>query len=360
MSLNRRNLLKTAGVVALGTAFGGTSSLIGAQPSAVKPTGLDPMLHVHPELRAALAQRPQMPATFSYSEAALPKLRAGAALRIPSPLPDVPVKEYRVPGPKGAPDVAIYVINSDPRGKRPLIQHMHGGGFFLGSAQSRIPNLQKMAQELDCVVASVEYRLAPETRWYGSLEDNYAALKWLHDNAEKLGVDRSRIAIMGESAGGGHAALLAIAARDRGEVPLVLQVLIYPMLDDRTGSTRQAPDHVGAVVWRPQDNGFGWRCFLGQEPGSANVPSAAVPARVTNVAGLPATFIGVGGIDLFVNEDIEYARRLTDSGVATELHLVPGAYHGFDNSVPDASISRQFTAAKLNAFRRAFGSPAVI
>jgi acetyl esterase/lipase len=202
------------------------------------------------------------------------------------------------------------------------------------------------------VVVSVDYRLAPETRFPGSLEDNYAALRWLHANTRELGVDRNRIALLGESAGGGHVATLAIAARDRGEVPVAMQVMIYPMLDDRTGSSRTVPPHLGAYVWDAAANRFGWSSLLGVPAGSPSVPAGAVPARVENLRGLPPAFIGVGSIDLFVEEDIEYARRLIEAGVPTELYVAPGGYHGFDIIVPDARISKRFKAAWSDALSR--------
>jgi acetyl esterase/lipase len=212
-----------------------------------------------------------------------------------------------------------------------------------------------MARALDCTIVSIDFRNAPETRHDGSLEDNYAGLQWTHRHADELGIDRSRIAVMGESGGGGHAALLAMAARDRGEMQLLFQALIYPMIDDRTGSSRATPPHLGAFNWNADANRFGWRCFLGQEPGTDLVPSAAVPAR-QSVAGLPSTFIGVGALDLFADENVNFTRRLLDAGVPTELLVVPGAFHGFDLVASDADVSKRFNAAKLDALRRAFAS----
>jgi acetyl esterase/lipase len=263
--------------------------------------------------------------------------------------------ERTIPGPKGAPDVRVYVINATTNGgaPRPAILHTHGGGFVLGNAKSALYTLQHLTQALDCVAVSVDYRLAPETRFPGSLEDNYAGLKWLHDNADELGVDRARIALMGESAGGGHAAMLAIAARDRGEVPLIYQALIYPMLDDRTGSTRKMPPYQGMAIWNEESNRFGWTSLLGLPAGSDKVPSGSVPARVQNMRGLPPAFIGVGSIDLFVDEDVDYARRLIDAGISTELNVVPGAFHGFDQFI-NTNVAKQFNAALTNALARAF------
>jgi acetyl esterase/lipase len=159
---------------------------------------------------------------------------------------------------------------------------------------------------------------------------------------------------MGESAGGGHAATLAIAARDRKEVPLLYQALIYPMLDDRTGTTRQVPPHVGRLVWTPDANRGGWTALLGVPAGAPQAPEGAVPARVANVAGLPPAFIGVGDIDLFVEEDIAYAQRLVNAGVPVELHVIPGAFHAFDVFEPNAPVTVRFRAALITALKGAF------
>src|SRR6202034_1710792 len=233
---------------------------------------------------------------------------------LPAPAPQ-PV-DRRIPGPRGAPELRLIIVDPRPGEKgRPALLHTHGGGYVARSPALAVHFLQTVAQTCDCVVVSVEYRLAPETRFPGSLEDNYLALRWLYTNAEALGVDRKRIAVGGESAGGGHAAALAIAARDRKEIPIVFQLLIYPMLDDRTGSSHPAPPHIGEFVWTAQSNVFGWTSLLGVPAGSDKVSSGAVPARVQDLSGLPPAFIVVGAIDLFVDEDIEYARRLIAAGV---------------------------------------------
>ena len=313
----------------------------------------DALWFVDPELRPAARQVQQLFGSIAaLSEESLPAMRQGSAMSRP-PLPEVPWSERTIAGAQGGPEIKIYVINAKPGTARAGILHTHGGGYVLGSAKGEIGRLQEIAKALDCAIVTVEYRLAPETRYAGSIEDNYAGLRWLHDHVEELGVDRARLAVFGESAGGGHAALLAIAARDRGEVPLAFQCLVYPMLDDRTGTTREVPEPVGTLLWTAPSNRFGWRSFLGEEPGGPNVPASAVPARVANLGGLPSTFIGVGSIDLFVEEDMDYARRLIGAGVATELLVVPGAFHGFDLIAEDTSVAQRFTAAKLDALRRA-------
>ncbi len=284
--------------------------------------------------------------------------KRGGGPPIPPRHADIPVAETMIPGPPGAPQVKLFVINAKPGTSRPGIVHTHGGGYILGTAATDVRRLQDMARELDAVIVSVEYRLAPETTFEGSIEDNYAGLRWMYQSAADLGLDRSRIAVTGESAGGGHAALLAITARDRGEIPIAFQALVYPMLDDRTGGAVKLPDHLATVGWSASENQYGWKAFLGQQPGTDAVPTRAVPARTPSLAGLPPAFIQVGGVDLFVSEDIDYARRLNEAGVPTELQVIPGAYHGFDQLSADSPQAKQFTRAKIEALRRAFARPA--
>jgi len=315
---------------------------------------VDSFQMVAPDLRGPIKIMPKLNIAEDVTPQQLAVIRK---IQLPRPrLADPTVTEKMLPGRNGAPDVKVFVIHAKPGEHRPAILHTHGGGYIIGSAANDVPDLQYMARVLDCVIVTVEYRLAPETPFPGSLEDNYTALKWLHGESESLGVDRSRIAVAGESAGGGHAAILAIAARDRGEVPVLFQSLVYPMLDDRTGSSRPVPSFIGTYIWTAEYNRAGWKAFLGQTPGQETAPLGAVPSRLVDLKGLPPAWIGTGAIDLFVDEDIEYARRLIDAGVGTELLVVPGAYHGFDRIVPTATASKQFTLSRYNALARAFGN----
>lgn len=350
--MTRRNLAAFGGALALGSAV---RPGLGAAATPASPAAADGMTLIDPELRAIARHVPTMELRTAED---LLQARRGAEARTPEARKDVPVSERRIQGARGQPDVRIYVVNADPGRTRPGILHTHGGGFVLGNARQPLADLQGLAVALDCVIVTVDYRLAPETRFSGSIEDNYAGLLWMNRAAAEIGVDPRRIAVMGESAGGGHAALLAIAARDRGEAaPVLFQMLIYPMLDDRTGSSRSPPPHIGRVLWTAEANRFGWRSFLGVEPGGLRAPPGAVPARVKNLAGLPPTFIGVGSIDLFIEEDIEYARRLIEAGVDTELHVVPGAFHAFDGIATETSVTRRFNAVKIDALKRAFARP---
>jgi acetyl esterase/lipase len=349
--ISRRRAIQ---LVAVGCAVAGIDGFTRSARAATG-TPFDITPYVHPELRGALPQLMGRSAAVP-TDANLKMFRQGAASYAQPPLPAPAWSEKRIPGPSGAPEVTIYIVKGSSSGPlRPIVLYIHGGGYTVGTARSSLRSVQELAQAVGCVVISVDYRLAPETRFPGPLEDNYAALRWAHAHAEEFGGDPARIAVMGESAGGGHAAMLTIAARDRGEVPIVYQALIYPMLDDRTGSTRQVPPYIGSVGWTPAHNRYGWSALLGVPAGSSTVPAGAVPARVANLRGLPPAFIGVGTIDLFVDEDIEYARRLIDHGIAAQLQVVPGAFHGFDK-IPGTTIGLHFREAVYSALKDAFSS----
>lgn len=334
------------------------AALVAAGASRAYADGLEPDLddilkRVDPELREGAKQVLSQPLP-DLSLQALLALRARISPP-PEALASPKVEVRTVPSGKGQPPVSVQLIGARQGGKpRPALLHIHGGGFILGRVQDVTPMCQTISTELDCVVVNVDYRLSPEAPFPGPVEDCYAALVWLHDNADALGVDRTRIAVMGESAGGGLAAMVAIAARDRGEVSLCYQVLIYPMLDDRTGSSRRVPSFIGRIGWNEAGNRFGWTSFLGAPAGQGAPPYGAVPARVENLSGLAPAFIGVGAIDLFVEEDLDYARRLIAAGVPTQFHLTPGAYHGFDFIAPRSRVSQAFTAAWKGGLGAAF------
>ncbi len=354
MILDRRTMIGGA-LTAAATSVGTPMRVLAAAPPPAPPAPAVPPELLHPEYRAFAGPLAQ------FSSAGPPMTRDGLEQmrNAPNPFPDklrndIP-HERRVIRAKDGHDLAIYVVNARPGTARRAILHIHGGGFVAGKAADAVAALQDLCATLDCVAVSVDYRLAPETRWKGSLEDNYDGLSWLFDHAAELGADRRRIAVMGESAGGGHAALLAIAARDRGKVPLCFQCLVYPMLDDRTGTTVKPPPHVGTLLWTAGRNHFGWESLLGVPPGSRQVPIAAVPARISDLTGLPPAFIGVGTLDLFCLEDVEYAQRLLKNGVQTELLVVPGVFHGFDNRMFPTKLREWFTNTKINALRRGFG-----
>lgn len=282
-------------------------------------------------------------------------LSAQALPPLPTELSVVTCTERFVPGSEGAPDVRVlhYVPPGEAESPLPAVLHIHGGGYILGFPEINDASNRAMALTANCVVVSVDYRLAPETTWPGALEDCYAALGWLVKNADELGVDPARIAVAGESAGAGHAAALALYTRDRAGPAIRFALLDSPMLDDRTGSTSDPHPYCGEFVWTPETNRFGWSAMLGVEAGSDEVPEAAVPARAASLAGFPATFISVGSLDLFAEENLEFARRLMRAGVPVELHLIPGAYHGFSLAQGTPQVT-QVEALRQTALARAF------
>jgi triacylglycerol lipase len=263
----------------------------------------------------------------------------------------VDLERVTAPGPEGAPDIELLVYR--PRAAaRPLpcIYHIHGGGYVMGAAKDREFAHRPLAASLGCAIVTVDYRLAPETPFPGPVEDCYAGLAWTFANAAALDLDPARIGVMGESAGGGLAASLALLARDRGEYRLAFQHLIYPMLDDRTCTSEPHPV-AGEFLWHAHNNLFGWTSLLGRPPGGEGVSPYAAPARATNLAGLPPSFVSTGALDLFLEEDIDYARRLLRAGVPTELHVYPGAFHAFD-MMEGAAVAEQARRASRAALAR--------
>ncbi len=260
----------------------------------------------------------------------------------------------KVPGPAGAPDVTLTIYQPRSASKqRGCIYHIHGGGYVGGSAAQLEPLHRAAAYELDCVIVSVDYRLAPEHVFPAAIEDCYAGLAWTFANAAALGADPTRIGVMGESAGGGLAAALALLARDRGEYALAFQHLIYPMIDDRT-CIAAAPNPVaGEFIWTAHNNRFGWTSLLGQAPGGPDVSPYAAAARANDLSGLPPAFIACPTLDLFIDEDIAYAARLARAGVPVELHVYPGGFHGFDIFGGDAPISVRARRDSRDALARA-------
>ena len=250
----------------------------------------------------------------------------------------------------GAASVRVHRPSTPGKHPAPGLVWIHGGGYVIGTAAQDDDLCRRIADELGAVVASVEYRRAPEHPYPAPVEDCHDALVWL---ADQDGVDRDRIAIGGASAGGGLAASLAFMARDRQQVQPVLQLLVYPMLDDRT-VLRTDVDERGFRLWNNSSNELGWWAYLGVPPGSDLVPADAVPARRDDLAGLAPAWIGVGTLDLFHDEDLAYAAALRDAGVSCELDVVEGVFHAFDRLAPKASVTRSFMRSQLDALTAAF------
>ena len=320
---------------------------------------MDTLHLVDPELRPLLDAWP----TVALSHELLPALRAAERGMPLPPTPDgLANKElHRTVGIDGnAIDLHVWrpVAAQVPTPPAPTacLLHIHGGGYVGGSAESMGFLLAPIVAETGCPVVSVDYRLAPETPHPGPVEDCHAALAWIAANAAALGIDPAQIGVMGESAGGGLAAALALLARDRGEHRLAFQQLIYPMIDDRTG-VRGEHAYAGQFIWTAHNNRFGWSCLLGREPGGEDVSPYAAAARAVDLSGLPPTFISTGALDLFVDEDLDYARRLIAAGVPTELHVYPGAFHGFE-LMGGAAVATRSVADRLAALKRFAGAQA--
>lgn len=302
-----------------------------------------------PEIFPALEAFPQV----SLDRASLPALRTAAAQLIQ--LADasaygVEREEVFVPGLDcDQPPVRCLLYKPVERGSTTgAYLHLHGGGYILGSPEGSDQHNIRLARSLGIVIVSVDYRLAPEYPAPAAIHDSFAVLAWLHEQAVALGIDPQRIAIGGESAGGGLAASLALFTRDDERYPICFQLLTYPMIDDRTGK----PDHpgdplTGEFVWTRERNQLGWSYYLGGEEPSA----PAVAARADALEGLPPAWIGTAALDLFRDENITYAQRLLSSGISTELIVYPGACHGFQMAF-EASVTKQYLRDHSEALAR--------
>jgi acetyl esterase/lipase len=257
----------------------------------------------------------------------------------------------------GAPAVPIRTYRPGPRTSRlPCLYWVHGGGHVLGSVDQDDLSLCRIAARVGCVVAAVEWHQAPEHPFPAEFQDCFQGLLWVRDQPEGLGIDPGRIAVGGASSGAGTAAGIALKARDTGDLDLVFQLLVYPMLDDRN-RTPSSHSVTYPRVWNRTSNLLAWAAYLGGIP-DADVPAYAAPARATDLSGLPPAFVAVGDLDLFLDEDIDYARRLMRAGVPTELHVYPGAVHGFDSFAPQSAIARRFARDRDDALRRALHATA--
>lgn len=269
-------------------------------------------------------------------------------------VPDNPgvVKEDRtVPGPDGAPDVAVRIYRPvRASGGAPGMLFIHGGGMVLGSVAGEDPTATMLCDALGAVVVSVEYRLAPEYPHPAPMEDCYAVLAWMGKCTDELGVDPDRLVVYGGSAGGGLAIATALLARDRGGPSLRFMMPIYPMIDDRN-TTASSHEILDVGIWDRSGNEEAWGWYLG----GAEADGYAAPTRAADLSGLPPAYIDVGTVDLFRDEDIAFAQRLMAAGVPCELRVHPGAYHASETFAPDAALSQRIWAGRLDALRRAIG-----
>jgi acetyl esterase/lipase len=312
-----------------------------------------------PECGAVLASLPPFPALTAET---IVHMREGVRAFMPQLTNEelsrdgaYTVDEIRVPGPAEAPDVGLVVCRPvDAVGPVPVLYYTHGGGMIIGTARDGLVEVLDLAAPLGAAVVSVEYRLAPETRHPGPVEDCFAGLVWIAEHAGELGLSGEHIVLIGGSAGGGLAAALGLLARDRGGPALFGQLLMYPMLDDRN-DTVSAHQMAAGRTWSQSDNEIGWTALLGDARGGRDVAPYAAPARSQDLSGLPPTFIEVGSADTFRDEDVTYATRIWQAGGVAELHVWPGGFHGYEGMAPKAEISKATVAARANWLTRLLG-----
>lgn len=250
------------------------------------------------------------------------------------------------------PDTEVTVTVLRPRRLppgAPGFYNIHGGGMVMDDRFADLPRLVPLVEEFGFVAVTVEYRLAPEHPHPAPLEDCYAGLVWMAENATELGFDPAKLIVGGGSAGGGLSAGVALLARDRGGPALAGQLLLCPMIDDRNDSPSTVEYATGGV-WTRDANGFGWQSLL-----DGAVSCYAAPSRAMDLSGLPPAFIEVGAAEIFRDEDIAYADALWQAGVPAELHVWAGAYHGFDRIAPHSEVAAAALAARSSWLRRVLG-----
>lgn len=266
------------------------------------------------------------------------------------------VAERTVPGPPDAPEVTLLICRPvAATTPTPALYQIHGGGMMFGNPRSGLEGTLDLAARVGAAVVSVEYRLAPEHPHPAPVEDCYAGLRWLAEHAAELNVDPGRIVVAGDSAGGGLAAAVALLARDRGGPALAGQLLRAPMLDDRN-DTRSAHQMTGRGVWDRAANETGWTALLGDARGGPDVSPYAAPARATDLSGLPPAYIDVGSADMFRDEAVAYASAIWRDGGQAELHVWPGACHGFEMMAPQAAVTRAALDARHAWLQRLLGT----
>ncbi|XPP26379.1 MAG: alpha/beta hydrolase [Leucobacter sp.] len=265
-------------------------------------------------------------------------------------------EDRTIPGPEGAPEVQITIVRptAPAEGPRPGVIGLHGGGYVLGTRFFGTGELIELAERYGAVGIAVEYRLAPEHPAPAAAEDGYAALRWLAEHAEELGVDPDRLVVTGSSAGGGLTAAVALMARDRGGPALSGQRVDCPMIDDRN-ATVSSWQYDGIGAWDRNNNDCGWDAYLGEDRGTERVHPHQAPARAADLAGLAPAYIEVGAAEVFRDEAADYARRIWATGGEAELHIWSGGYHGFSGFSPDAVVAQAANAARDSWWRRILG-----
>lgn len=304
---------------------------------------------IHPELQQVAKKSPK----FSFSNKNLWLINLAMSL-MPSPktLAGILVENVFIPGQDERTKIRLRIYkpksNAAPT---PVLIWLHGGGYVMGKPEQDDGSCAHYVRELGITVVSVDYRCAPKHPFPAGLDDGYSALQWVVAHAQEFGIDTNRIAIGGASAGGGLAAALVQLAHDRKEVKPVFQLLVYPMLDDRT-VLRADIDDSNNVTWSQKSNRFGWESYLGQACGAESVPAYSVPARRVDLSGLPPAWIGVGSLDIFHDEDVAYAQRLKECGIECEIDIIRGAFHGFDVFDRQVPIVQDFQKSQIAALEK--------
>lgn len=307
--------------------------------------------HFHPELRRAARFIPRFSFTPRLARIANWLQGRRGTGKLPQ-VDGVEISDVMIPVDAEGTSRRLRLYRPTGPGPHPAMLWIHGGGFIIGTPEQDEAHSIELCKRFGMAVAAISYRLAPQHGYPVPLEDCYAALDWLHAKNDELLVDRSRITVGGNSAGAGLAAGLVQMAHDRGKIPLAFQLLIYPMIDDRT-TLRTDVDEKRLRLWTNKSNRFGWSAYLGHAPGGENVPEYAAPARRQDLSGLPPAWIGVGTCDLFHDEDVTYARRLQEAGVPCKLKIVEGAFHGFELAGLDTQVVQDFRRDYFEALGRA-------
>lgn len=268
-------------------------------------------------------------------------------------LDQVVFKDHQISNCGDNPDLRVRVYRPEKTDEAlPGLLWIHGGGYVMGSIDVEVPIMQRIVDAVGCIVVAVEYRLAPEHPYPAPLNDCYQALAWIFANASDLGIDAEWVAIGGISAGSGLASGLALMARDRGDYSIAFQLLMCPMLDDRNEQPSTHMDLTG-IGWDRRNNEKAWDAYLAGQYDS-DIHDYAVPSRVDDLSRLPPAYISVGSLDLFLDENLQYARQLMAADVATELHVFPGGIHAFEYRAPDARLSSRAHFLNYEILRHAF------
>ncbi len=267
---------------------------------------------------------------------------------------DIRIENVFIPGPDEQTKIRLRLYRPKSAAcPTPVLIWLHGGGYVMGKPEMDDHRCAEYVRAANIAVVSVDYRLAPKHPFPAALDDCYTALLWVTSQVGQLGIDARRIAIGGESAGGGLAAALVQLAHDRREIAPVFQLLVYPMLDDRTVLSTDIDDRSN-ITWDQKSNRFGWESYLGRQCGAEDVPAYAVPARRDDLTGLPPAWIGVGSLDIFHAEAVAYAQRLIECGIECEMKVVQGAFHGFDVFNPKLPVVQDFRQSQISALKKAF------